>query len=215
MESRSAREESTPFFATSFASDVPYLRSNIYRFNVPDEKVGWSVPFPEYDPPDHTDPKAVGKSWSDPDPQAADNIRWNAIDGKINRKSFICDYSFDSMSRPMNPMGRTGLRGRGLLGRWGPNHAADPLVTRIKDGKLQFVAIKRSDTGEWALPGGMVDAGEEVSQTLKREFSEEALGGKAADDAVHAKWISVDSKEPLYATHEEFVALLKSVHGIQ
>ena len=29
-----------------------------------------------------------------------------------------------------NPVGRTGMVGRGLLGRWGPNHAADPLVTR-------------------------------------------------------------------------------------
>lgn len=29
-----------------------------------------------------------------------------------------------------NPVGRTGLTGRGLLGRWGPNHAADPVVTR-------------------------------------------------------------------------------------
>ena len=55
--------------------------------------------------------------------------------------------------------------GRGLLGKWGPNHAADPVVTRWKknsggetvivDSKpcLEFVAIKRKDTGEWALPG--------------------------------------------------------------
>ena len=57
------------------------------------------------------------------------------------------------------------MTGRGLLGKWGPNHAADPIVTRWKtdsngervmvDGKpcLEFVAIKRKDTGEWALPG--------------------------------------------------------------
>lgn len=31
---------------------------------------------------------------------------------------------------PRNPMGRTGMSGRGLLGRFGPNHAADPIVTR-------------------------------------------------------------------------------------
>ena len=29
-----------------------------------------------------------------------------------------------------NPGDRRGLRGRGILGRWGPNHAADPIVTR-------------------------------------------------------------------------------------
>lgn len=70
-----------------------------------------------------------------------------------------------------NPIGRTGMTGRGLLGKWGPNHAADPIVTRWKkdskgarvvvNGKprLEFVAIKRRDTGEWALPGVRRDGG--------------------------------------------------------
>lgn len=64
-----------------------------------------------------------------------------------------------------NPIGRTGMVGRGSLGKWGPNHAADPIVTRWKrdskgkivmvDGRprLEFVAIKRKDTGVWAIPG--------------------------------------------------------------
>ena len=64
-------------------------------------------------------------------------------------------------------MGRTGVRGRGLLGRWGPNHAADPILTRWskdefgnkicnKDSQkpiLQFVAIERAHEKEWAIPG--------------------------------------------------------------
>ena len=77
---------------------------------------------------------------------------------------------------PLNPRGRTGLRGRGLLGKWGPNHAADPIVTRYQGAQLQMVAIKRKDTGDWAIPGGMVDDGEMVSDTLRREFTEEAGG---------------------------------------
>jgi ADP-ribose pyrophosphatase len=52
--------------------------------------------------------------------------------------------------RPRNPIGRTGLKGRGILGKWGPNHAADPIVSRIIDGQLQFVAIQRHDTGLYA-----------------------------------------------------------------
>lgn len=40
-------------------------------------------------------------------------------------------------------------------------------------------AVEACCSGEWAIPGGMVDAGEQVSDTLKREFSEETLGGKA------------------------------------
>ncbi|KAK6737888.1 hypothetical protein RB195_020159 [Necator americanus] len=243
-------------------TDAPYLRSNgVYRFNVPDEKVPWAVEFPDYNPPDYTDPSTLSRKWADPEPTSGE-FKWNSMDGKINRVSFVCDYSLDTSSRPINPMGRTGLRGRGVLGRWGPNHAADPLVTRLKNGKLQFVAIKRGDTGEWAIPGGMVDAGEQVSETLKREFSEETLGGKvrseleqlwkkgrelyrgyvddhrntdnawmettcvnfhdasglldkvelqAGDDAVNVRWINVDSNEPLYASHTDFIALLKKI----
>lgn len=58
------------------------------------------------------------------------------------------------------------VTGRGLLGHWGPNHAGDPVVTRWakyhKDDKqkvLEIILVSRKDTGELALPGGMVDAG--------------------------------------------------------
>ena len=95
---------------------------------------------------------------------------------------------------PRNPVGRTGVTGRGLLGRWGPNHAADPIVTRWKrsptgekmvreeKGVLEFVGIKRKDSGEWAIPGGMVDAGDTVSATLKKEFGEEAMNSLEATE---------------------------------
>jgi hypothetical protein len=66
---------------------------------------------------------------------------------------------------PSNPKGRTGMIGRGLLGRFGPNHAADPIVSRwVRDSQgavvltegnpqLEFVAIERKDNKEWAIPG--------------------------------------------------------------
>lgn len=38
-----------------------------------------------------------------------------------------------------------------------------------------MVAIQRKDNNMWAIPGGMVDSGEKVGQTLLREFTEEAL----------------------------------------
>lgn len=40
---------------------------------------------------------------------------------------------------------------------------------------LQFCAIQRKDNGQWAIPGGMVDPGEQITETLRREFLEEAL----------------------------------------
>lgn len=60
------------------------------------------------------------------------------MDGIINRKSYMGEYIIKE-KRPLNPVGRTGLKGRGLLGRWGPNHAADPIVSRWKrtNGMIQ------------------------------------------------------------------------------
>ena len=45
----------------------------------------------------------------------------------------------DATGLPRNPRGRTGVCGRGELGQWGPNHAADPIVTRKEPltGSLQ------------------------------------------------------------------------------
>lgn len=47
--------------------------------------------------------------------------------------------NFDADRRPRNPIGRTGLRGRGSLGSWGPNFAADLLVTRWVPGSNGIV----------------------------------------------------------------------------
>ena len=61
----------------------------------------------------------------------------------------------ESTGAPINPSGRTGMTGRGLLGKWGPNHAADPVVTRwhvdSKSGKqskkfIEFVVIRTIKT---------------------------------------------------------------------
>ena len=79
----------------------------------------------------------------------------------MNRASHEGEYLVDSSNRPLNIRGRTGVSGRGVLGKWGPNHAADPVVTRWKlnelgekvvhetSGKpiLEFVCIQRRDTG--------------------------------------------------------------------
>eukprot|EP00163_Fabomonas_tropica_P007048 TRINITY_DN1667_c0_g1_i5.p1 TRINITY_DN1667_c0_g1~~TRINITY_DN1667_c0_g1_i5.p1 ORF type:complete len:303 (-),score=52.27 TRINITY_DN1667_c0_g1_i5:348-1256(-) len=152
------------------------------RAAVPDDKVAWSVAWPEYAPVDYTAPAvAAGPVWADP-ADATTITGWNTVTAdKIDRTSFLGEYRVvDGV--PQNPSGRTGIKGRGLLGRWGPNHAADPIVTRWgKDDKgerqLEFVAIQRKDGGGWAIPGGMVESGDTVSATLKKEFGEEALNG--------------------------------------
>jgi len=164
-----------------------YSQTGKSRTPVTDDRVDWAVPWPEYKPLDFTADFVRTATWADP--QDPIKLSFNRLDGQINRKSFEPDeykVSGDT-SMPLNPRGRTGVTGRGHLGKWGPNHAADPVLTRWRrndrgertrvGGKsvLEFVAIKRVDTGEWAIPGGMVDAGETISAALKREFGEEAL----------------------------------------
>lgn len=177
----------------------PRTDGKIIRFPVPDDKIDWNSSYSMYNPTMFTSMSIIGQSWADPDLSVSEfKPKWNSVDDNINRISLTGKYEVKS-NYPINPCGRTGVIGRGVLGRWGPNHAADPIVTRWKifekkqifheeSGKpiLQFVAIQRKDSGEWAIPGGMVDCGEIVSSTLKREFMEEAMNllEKSKEDAV-------------------------------
>jgi ADP-ribose pyrophosphatase YjhB (NUDIX family) len=45
------------------------------------------------------------------------------------------------------------------------------VIPVLPDGRI--VLIQRRDTGKWALPGGMVDWGQDVTTTVKRELTEE------------------------------------------
>ncbi len=169
------------------------------RSTVPNDMVSWVTLFPEYAPVHYTAPVVEKRPvWAD-NAAEVDKIQFNTMDGKINRISHQGPYELVN-SVPQNPVGRTGMTGQGLLGRFGPNHAADPLVTRWKkdeNGKrvkdaggndvLEFVAIKRGDTGEWAIPGGMVEAGDTVSLTLRKEFGEEALNSLEASPEERTK----------------------------
>ncbi len=156
------------------------------RFSVSDDQVDWDIGYPGYDPPYFVDPVVLAEpSWAD-----SEDV---SLVGR-SFESFEECMRFDELGRPLNPRGRTGIAGRGELGGWGANFAADPVVTRWNPYKqvFQMVAIKRVDgkrrmvkdrtTGlwapkdsklEWAIPGGMVDLGEIISQTLARELQEE------------------------------------------
>ncbi|VDO54386.1 unnamed protein product [Schistosoma margrebowiei] len=116
----------------------PYPRtSDIQRYPVPDDKVSWNLSWPEYHPVAYTAPGISKKPWADPDNQLT--IQFNKIDGILDRTSFMGQYKFSADGLPLNPCGRTGITGRGVLGRWGPNHAADPIVTRLEFGRRQRV----------------------------------------------------------------------------
>ncbi|XP_059160091.1 transient receptor potential cation channel subfamily M member-like 2 isoform X2 [Physella acuta] len=72
--------------------------------------------------------------------------------GVIDRTTYMTSnaeplqYELDATSVPRNPMGRTGLRGRGKLYFWGPNHMMQAVISRWKaQPSGQQVASKAQD----------------------------------------------------------------------
>lgn len=138
------------------------------RFFVPENKVAWQVVFANYSPVEFNAPIVLNPNtpWADPQ-----DIR------KINREffSFQKNVTFSDNGFPQNPVGRTGICGRGVLGKWGANFAVDGIITTLHPVSNLFLvlAISRKDSGEIAFPGGMVDSGEDVLETRNRELAEE------------------------------------------
>ena len=127
-----------------------------------DEVVPWEAAYGEYAPVEYVaevvlanDPTVKPGGWADPvSPDRAEIERRPSYE--YSKRGHT--YAFTAEGRPRNPVGRTGMSNRGLLGKWGPNHAADPIVTRRNAAKpgapLEVVVIRRRDTGDWAIPGG-------------------------------------------------------------
>lgn len=131
--------------------------------------VPWSEPNPAYRPVSYTAESILKRPAYADGPEPAGPFK--SYEGPVREENGF----------PLNPRGRTGIRERGRLGRWGANFAADPILTRVRHGQFELLAIRRGDTGEWALPGGMVDGEESLAETLSRELAEEALGEKKSD----------------------------------
>lgn len=183
------------------ARSSPYQGGGPKRVKLLDSELSWERELDWYRPPVYDHPILVREPrpfWADP--VDVSGIQFNTYDSALGyeRKSHEGVFKTNAQNMPLNLRGRCGIAGRGLLGRWGPNHAADPVATRWSrdrlgnkrfdsDGSpiLEFVAIKRKDTGEWAIPGGMVDPGENVSLTLKREFGEETMASMELSPEEH------------------------------
>ena len=118
---------------------------------------------------------------------------------RLDRQNFNPKSPYEVIDGvPQNPMGLTGMKGRGRLGRLGPNQAVDPIVFRQKreilpDGTLgkrlwknhkpvlELVLITRKDGNkDKALPGGMEESGDDPMVTAKKEFKEEAMNSLEA-----------------------------------
>ena len=90
-------------------------------------------------------------------------------------------------SRPVNPVQHLDTEGRGRLRLWGENQAADPVVVTEEAGQRWVLLIDREDGGGWAVPGGRVEPGEQITDTLVRELREET-GLNLTGHTPHIVW---------------------------
>jgi ADP-ribose pyrophosphatase len=132
----------------------------------------WTRPLANYFPPEYTSGVVFQNDGKWADPRDVREVKRRFLTLSHGEEAPV---RLDALGRPLNPLGRTGLQGRGLLGRWGRNLAGDPLVTRVspENARLQLLVIERKDSGLKALPGGMVDEGEDINATVARELLEE------------------------------------------
>ena len=170
---------------------LPIAKGYPERAYVPPQLRNWQRDMPNYKPPFYEAPvlkrndrTVVSGGWADPAEVSRDEFfLWSRTGYMRSYEGPI--YHDPETGRPLNTLWRTGIEGRGLLGKWGPNHAADAILTRIspKSGLLEVLIIQR-ECGAWAIPGGMVDAGETPLETACREIAEEAC--VSPDSSEHA-----------------------------
>lgn len=90
---------------------------------------------------------------------------------EVEAKNLALHPWFDDMAQNR----RIGvLAGKGFYWSWGANYTADPIIIRNDLDEPHLLLIKRSDTGQLALPGGFVDKGEDPINAAIREAGEEA-----------------------------------------
>ncbi|CDW56605.1 ADP-ribose pyrophosphatase, mitochondrial [Trichuris trichiura] len=104
------------------------------RTEVPDDLVPWRQPFVSYHPPYWTVPCSF--RYCDPEVNTSTlEIKFNQKDRGIDRRMVrrlngVKTYYEVRNGLPLNPLGRTGIAGRGYLPRWGPTHLVKVILLR-------------------------------------------------------------------------------------
>ncbi len=175
-----------------------FERPPIYppRLAVPDDKTAWATSYPGYAPVYFDAPVVLANDRSKKEGGWADPPRPDTVVGE------------------KNPAGRTGVAGRGLWGKYGANRTSDIVLVRTnpKTGVDEVLVGQRGDNKKWAIPGGLVDDGEEATQAATRELFEETRGqvGFSGSDIVERDGYVDDSRntDDAWATHTLFVKRL-------
>ncbi len=133
--------------------------------------VPWAVEAPNYSPPYYVDATVL-----DNDTQKTPNGWADPEDVNALKPEPYYSGKPDPLGRPLHPRGRTGIAGRGLLGRWGANPAVSAVIMRYDMSRNAIeVLLGKNEQGDFLwLPKGFVpkgtEAGVAIRDVITREF---------------------------------------------
>lgn len=178
----------------------PYPGTKIRRCPVPNKFVPWEVMWLDYYPVAYTRPRSQFpgplQAYVDDDilmlktsdnVQSVPSLTWNCMSVSsagvsIDRRSWIEDadganiiYMLDSEGVPRNPAGRTGLKGKGALPRWGPNHYVLFIISRYQKSRisltqargLEIALMRIFRTDQYVLPGDFVPGEQKYDAVMR------------------------------------------------
>jgi ADP-ribose pyrophosphatase len=143
------------------------------------DEAPWLLDCAGYEPPYHVDPSVlendrteISGGWADPEDTGLIRDDLAAVDTRFR----------DDDGRPLNPHGRTGIAGRGLLGYWGRNLSAAATVTRANQetGRTEILLGTSEDRADPGLPKGFVLREEDPEAAVKRVLETE-VGWQAGE----------------------------------
>ncbi len=171
----------------------------------------WRFKCPEYSPTYHVDAFVLknekngsSNGWADPE-----DIN------KIN-SGFSEDLNIDAKGFLLHPRGRTGIAGRGLLGKWGANPAVTAVILRtdaIGDG-MELLLGKHSEDHFLWLPRGFVLQAQHAYTQICRVIHQE-FGWMPGMDigSLLSQGISYDPRQTDNAWVEMTSFLFRFTHG--
>jgi ADP-ribose pyrophosphatase len=186
-------------------------RPNVYpqRQRISIDESLWDVEYSDYNPPYYVDPSVIANDrtgkhggWSDPEDVSAITDHLASVDARHR----------DDDGRPLNPRGRTGIAGRGLLGLWGPNPSVAAIITRTGTSgeRVDILLGSTKDSTDLELPKGFVVPNETQDEALERIMKTET--GWQVDVSGAASVCDGYVYDPRQTDHAWVEICAKSVH---
>jgi ADP-ribose pyrophosphatase len=161
------------------------------RFRVLIDEAPWSIACPSYEPPYYVDATVLESDRADPEDFS-----------KIAARESLQKAAYqDDEGRPLNPRGRTGIAGRGLLDLWGANQMVAVVVTRInrETSALEVLLGKIQKSGVVSLPRDFVRHGETSQTALVRALETSAGFDPRISGEILSEGYSYDTRQTDHA----------------